>query len=360
MNKKAMIAMSGGIDSSVAAYLAREQGFECAGAMMKLFDNEDIGAGRERACCTLEDADDARSVAESLGIPFFLHNFTDDFRERVIGRFIEAYQDGATPNPCIDCNRYMKFERLFLRARQLGMDYLVTGHYARIESDAASGRYVLKKAMDEVKDQSYVLYAMTQEQLAHTMFPLGGLCKSEVRGIAEKLGFANAKKQESQDICFVQDGGYAKFIEQYTGNTYADGDFVDMDGNVLGRHKGLIRYTIGQRKGLGLALKEPMYVCSKNAEDNTVTLCADSELFSKSLEAGDFNWIACEKAEDTIRVKAKIRYNQKEQWATAEQGSDGTVRIEFDQPQRAIAKGQAVVLYDGDMVVGGGTIVGTT
>jgi tRNA-specific 2-thiouridylase len=238
------------------------------------------------------------------------------------------------------------------------MDCIATGHYARIEYNAESGRYLLKKAVDETKDQSYVLYAMTQEQLSYTLFPLGELHKPEVREIAKKQGFVNADKHDSQDICFVRDGNdYAGFIERYTGKKYDEGDFIDMNGNILGRHKGLIRYTIGQRKGLGLSLKRPMYVHFKDTKNNTVTLCEDDGLFSKSLDAVDFNWIAREKTDIPIRVKAKIRYNQTGQWATAAQASPDTVHIEFDEPQRAIAKGQAAVLYDGDIVVGGGTIL---
>ena len=245
--------MSGGVDSSVAAYLMKEQGFDCTGITMKLFDNEDIGISSEKTCCSLEDVEDARSVASSLGIPFHVFNFSDDFNEQVIDRFIEAYEKGETPNPCIDCNRYMKFEKLMTRAKQLGVDYVVTGHYARIEYDEQHGRYLLKKGVDEAKDQSYALYTMTQDQLSHTLFPLGGLKKDEIREIAMSKGFINAKKRDSQDICFVRDGDYAGFIKQHTGKVYEAGNFIDSDGNVLGRHNGLIRYTIGQRKGIGLS-----------------------------------------------------------------------------------------------------------
>ena len=357
--------MSGGVDSSVAAYLMKQKGYECAGAAMKLFnedtenaeDNNNSGAGGDKSCCSLEDIEDARSVAHRLDIPFYVFNFTVDFKKRVIEKFITTYQTGGTPNPCIDCNRYLKFEKFFERAKQLDIDYVATGHYAKIEYDDKKRRYILKKAADSSKDQSYVLYTMTQEQLRCTKFPLGNLNKSETREIAALQGFGNARKRDSQDICFVRDNDYAKFIEQSTDKKYAEGDFVDMRGNVLGRHKGLIRYTIGQRKGLGVSCKKPLYVYSKNIEDNTVTLCEDEALFTKSLRAADFNWIAYDAPASPVRVKAKIRYAQAEQWATAEPFSDNTVRIDFDEPQRAPTKGQSVVLYNGDIVVGGGVII---
>jgi tRNA-specific 2-thiouridylase len=357
MGKRALVAMSGGVDSSVAAYLLKRDGFDCIGITMKLFSNEDIGEGGAKRCCSLDDAEDARSVAYSMDIPFYVYNFTPDFKRQVIERFIESYRRGATPNPCIDCNRYIKFEKLFERAKSLGMDYIATGHYAVIERGAGAGRYLLKKAADESKDQSYVLYSMTQEQLSRTLFPLGGLRKSEVRRIAGEQGFVNADKRDSQDICFVRGGGYAEFIERYTGQKSEEGDFIDVNGAVIGRHKGIIRYTVGQRKGLGLALNKPMYVYLKDAEKNTVTLCEDSGLFSKSLDAADFNWVALDKISGPVRVKTKIRYNQAEQWSTASQTSNDTVHVEFDEPQSAITKGQAAVLYDGDTVIGGGTIL---
>ncbi len=356
--KKAIIAMSGGVDSSVAAYLIKERGMECIGATMRLYNNEDIGLSRTKTCCSLDDVEDARSVAFKLGIPYYVFNFTDDFGHEVIDRFVKGYECGATPNPCIDCNRYIKWKKLFLRMKELSYDYVVTGHYARIEK-AENGRYLLKKGLDDAKDQSYVLYAMTQEQLAHTLLPLGGLEKTEVRKIAEENGFVNAKKHDSQDICFVPDGDYAKFIENHTGKTYPEGDFVDRDGNVLGRHKGLIRYTIGQRKGLGLALKKPGYVLYKDMDKNQVVLGDNKDLFTKTFLANDFNWIAFDAPQEPIRAKVKTRYKQKEQWATIRANSDGTVTVTFDEPQRAITVGQAAVLYDGDMVLGGGTIIKT-
>ncbi|MDR1977730.1 MAG: tRNA 2-thiouridine(34) synthase MnmA [Synergistaceae bacterium] len=355
MNRNAMIAMSGGVDSSVAAYLMKERGFDCIGTTMKLFSNEDVGIDRDDVCCSLKDTEDARAVAYRLGIPHYVFNFSADFIDRVIRRFVEAYENGRTPNPCIDCNRYIKFDRLFSRARELEYAFVVTGHYARIERDAA-GRFLLKKALDDAKDQSYFLYSMTQEQLAHTLFPLGEIRKKDVREIALAQGFINAKKHESQDVCFVSNGDYANFIEHYTGKRYAPGNFIDVNGNVLGRHKGLIRYTIGQRKGLGLSFSRPMYVREKNVVDNTVTLGDDNLLYSKTLFADDLNWIAPPPS-PVVRVKAKTRYRQPEQEATVWIENDG-IRVEFDEPQRALAAGQAVVLYDGDVVVGGGTIIG--
>lgn len=356
MTRRAMIAMSGGVDSSVAAFLMKEQGYDCIGATMKLFHNEDVGVSREHSCCSLDDVEDARSVAQSLGMPYYVMNFSERFREDVIDRFVSAYENGMTPNPCIDCNRYLKFEKLFVRAKELGCDYVVTGHYARIVYDSATGRYLLKKAADPAKDQSYVLYSMTQEQLAHTLFPLGEMEKSQVRRIAREHGFVNAKKHDSQDICFVQNGSYADFIEQYTGKTYPGGDFVDTQGNVLGQHRGVIRYTVGQRKGLGISFAQPMYVSRVNPEENTVVLGSNEDLFSRSFSANRINLIAMERIAVPIRLKAKVRYRQPEQWAVVTQTGEDTLHIEFDEPQRAITKGQAVVLYDGDTVVGGGTI----
>lgn len=354
--KKAIIAMSGGVDSSVAACLMKSQDYDCMGVTMKLFYNDDIGISREHTCCSLEDVEDARSVAYSLDIPYYVFNFADRFKEDVIERFIAAYENGITPNPCIDCNRYLKFDKLYHRAKELGYDYVVTGHYARIEMDEASGRYLLKKALDSDKDQSYVLYALTQEQLAHTQFPLGSMTKPEVRSIAEAHGFINAHKHDSQDICFVQNGSYADFMEEYTGMKYPAGKFVDREGHILGRHSGVIRYTVGQRKRLGLSLPEPMYVCAIDPIGNTVTLGKESELYSRTLTARDINLISVPSIDTPLRLKAKVRYRQKEQWATVTQIDANILKVEFDEPQRAVTKGQAVVLYDGDTVVGGGTI----
>lgn len=357
MNNKALIAMSGGVDSSVAAYIMKERGYDCIGVTMKLFHNEDIGVSREHSCCSLDDVEDARSVAYSLNMPYYVFNFSDRFKELVVDKFVSAYEQGITPNPCIDCNRYLKFEELFRRAKEMEFDYVVTGHYARIEYDEETGRYLLKKALDDTKDQSYVLYSMTQEQLAHIKFPLGEMKKTEVRKIAEAHNFINAKKHDSQDICFVQNGSYADFIEDYTKKNYPDGSFVDIDGNKLGTHKGIIRYTVGQRKGLGLALKQPMYVKEVNPSTNTVMLATNEELFSSSVTANNINLISVDRIDKPMRVKAKVRYRHTEQWGTLTQTDADTIHVEFDEPQRAITKGQALVLYDGDTVVGGGTII---
>lgn len=356
MSNKALIAMSGGVDSSVAAFLTKKAGYECMGATMKLYHNEDIGLCKEHTCCSVDDVEDARNVATALGMPYYVFNFSERFTEEVMDKFVRCYECGITPNPCIDCNRYLKFEYLYNRAKELGLHYVVTGHYARIEHDETTGRYLLKKSVDEQKDQSYVLYSLNQEQLSHTLFPLGGMCKSEVRAIAEEEGFINAKKHDSQDICFVPDGKYAEFIENYTQKHYPAGDFIDINGNVLGKHKGIIRYTVGQRKGLGLSLKEPMYVMSVNVSDNTVTLGRNEDLFSTTLTARDINLISVPEITTPLRVKAKVRYRHTEQWATVTQTDTDEIKLVFDEPQRAITKGQAVVMYDGDIVVGGGTI----
>ena len=321
---------------------------------MKLYNNEDIDFVSEKTCCSLDDVLDAKSVCARLGIRHYTLNMTDDFKKEVIERFISAYQNGFTPNPCIDCNRYMKFSKMLHKAQELNIDYVATGHYARIEKQG--DRYILKKAVDLSKDQSYVLYSLTQEQLKVTKFPLGNYTKQQVREIAEENGFVNARKHESQDICFVPDGDYSKFIEYYTGKTYPCGDFVDMNGKRLGKHKGIIRYTIGQRRGLGLALPASMYVVEKDVDNNKVILGFNDDLFKKEVNVKNISFTACDGLDKPERLCAKIRYNQKEQPATVTQTDENHFTIVFDEPQRAITKGQAAVLYDGDTVVGGGTI----
>lgn len=356
-NTKALIAMSGGVDSSVCAALMSKDGYDCIGVTMKLH-SESADEQAEKTCCTANDAEDARSVCFMLGIKHYVFNLSGDFDREVIKRFIEAYETGFTPNPCIDCNRYIKFERLYQRAKELGCEVIATGHYARTEYDEQSGRWLLKKSRNIVKDQSYVLYAMTQEQLAHTRFPLGEFeSKGEIRRIAEQMELINARKKDSQDICFVPNGDYSGFIRRYTGKDYPEGDFIGENGEVFGRHKGIICYTTGQRKGLGLSFAQPMYVCAKNPEKNTVTLAPESALYSSVLFARDFNWISLEQPpKEPLRVYAATRYHAKEAPAYALALPDGAVKITFDEPQRALSAGQAVVLYDGDIVVGGGTI----
>ena len=354
--KKALIAMSGGVDSSVAAFLTQQAGYDCIGVTMRLYDNAPDTDIETNTCCSLEDVEDARSVARRLGMPFYAFNFKADFREKVIENFVHCYECGLTPNPCIECNRHLKFDHLLRRGFELGCDCIVTGHYAQIRQDTATGRYILYKAADLSKDQSYVLYTLTQEQLAHIQFPLGALSKAEARAIAQEQGFINARKHDSQDICFVPDGDYVAFMERYTGKNYPCGDFLDLQGNVVGRHQGAVHYTLGQRKGLGLAMGAPVYVCSKDMAQNTVTVGPNEALYSTSLLADNWNWFPFAQLTQPIRISAKARYNQPPQPATVYPEENGIARVVFDAPQRALTPGQAVVLYDGDMVVGGGTI----
>ena len=352
---RALIAMSGGVDSSLAAKIMLERGFDCVGCTMKLYSNEDIVIKNAKTCCSLDDVEDAHAVCRQLGIPYHVFNFKEEFRQQVIDKFVDCYEHGRTPNPCIDCNRFLKFGKLYERAQVLDCDLIVTGHYARIvEKD---GSFHLLKALDDTKDQSYVLYSLTQEQLSHTMFPLGDLKKSQVREKAMDAGMINAEKRESQDICFVPDGDYVAFLRKYTGKEYPSGDFVDMEGNVLGTHKGIVCYTPGQRRGLGLALPAPMYVSRLDVENNRVILVYEKDLKSTETLVDDVNWISGIVPAEPIRVQAKTRYRQKEQWATAYPLDDGKVRLVFDEPLRAITPGQAAVFYDGEEVLGGGTII---
>ena len=352
--RKALIAMSGGVDSAVAALLTQAEGFACMGATMRLYDGETDEPGS--TCSALENVEDARSVAHRLGIPFHVFNFKGDFETRVIQKFIRCYECGLTPNPCIDCNRHLKFDLLLQQAQTLGCDFVVTGHYARIFRDENTGRFLLYRATDPSKDQSYVLYTLTQEQLAHIRFPLGELSKPQVRQIAEEKGFLNARKRDSQDICFVPDGDYVSFMERHTGKTYQPGNYLDLAGNVVGQHKGAVSYTLGQRKGLNLAMGTPVYVCGKDMAANTVTVGPNEALFRRSLLANDLNWFPFPALTQPITVTAKARYNQPPQPATLYPEENGSVRVVFHQPQRALTPGQAVVFYDGDLVVGGGTI----
>ena len=369
---KALIAMSGGVDSSVAAKLTKEAGFECIGCTMELFD---IGCGGgprgettsdEAQSADSDNVRDARSVAERLGMSFYAFDLKETFRCCVIDKFTDAYSHGVTPNPCVDCNKNLKFGALLQKAEELGCEYIVTGHYARIERDPHTGKYLLRKAVNDAKDQSYVLYNLTQEQLAHVLMPLGEYSKDQVRELAKENGFVNADRPESQDICFVPDGDYASVIKQYTNRTFPEGDYVDLDGNVIGTHRGIIHYTIGQHKHLGQAFGEKRYVCRIDADKNQVVLGRNEDVFSSYAKATDFNWISGEIPEGEIRCRVRVRYKQREQWATVRPikanenaGSQGTdaVEIFFDEPQRAITPGQSAVLYDGDIVLGGGVLV---
>ena len=340
------------MDSSVAALLLKGAGYDCIGATMLLHD----GIGEENSCAAAKAVEDAQAVAQRMGLPFQVFCLQDAFREYVIENFIHCYECGLTPNPCIQCNRHLKFDAFLQKALELGCDYIATGHYAQIRWDESSGRYQLCKAADAAKDQTYFLYTLTQEQLAHVRFPLGGLTKSEAREIAEAAGFVTARKRDSQDICFVPDGDYVRFMERYTGKTYIPGDYLDLDGNVVGQHKGAVHYTFGQRKGLGIALGAPVYVCRKDMSANTVTVGPNEALYSRGLRAKDWNWFPFPTLTEPLRVTAKARHSQTEQPAMVYPEENGFARVVFDTPQRALTPGQAVVLYQGNDVIGGGTI----
>ena len=353
---KVVVGMSGGVDSSVAAWLLKEQGYDVIGVTMQIWQDEENEVQEENGgCCGLSAVDDARRVASSIGIPYYVMNFKQEFQKNVIDYFTKEYLNGRTPNPCIACNRYVKWEALLQRSLSIGADYIATGHYARIDK-LSNGRYAIRRSATLAKDQTYALYNLTQEQLEHTLMPVGNYSKDQIREMAEKIGLQVANKPDSQDICFVPDGDYAKFIEKYTGKKTPEGDFVDKEGNYIGRHKGIIHYTIGQRRGLGIPAASRLYVCEISPKTNTVVLGDNEDLFSSELEADNVNLISVDSLTEPKRVTAKIRYRHKEQPATAWQTPDGILHVKFDEPQRAITKGQAVVMYDGDEVVGGGVI----
>lgn len=356
MNKgKILVAMSGGVDSAVAALLLKQQGFETAGITMQLWSNDRAVSDNDAPSELDENCRDAKKVADSLCIPHYSVAYGDTFRKSVIDRFISEYGEAKTPNPCVFCNKYIKFGVLLDKARALGFDRLATGHYARIEK-ASDGKVLLKKATDKNKDQSYFLWSLSNEVLSSVAFPLGELTKDEIRQIASENALACAHRSDSQDICFIPNGDYVSFIQNNSTLDSPCGNFIDLDGNVLGKHQGLIRYTVGQRKGLGIALGRPMFVGVKNAFDNTVTLCDDAQLYGDTLTAGNINLVACDRFDSPVRLEAKIRYRHTAAPATVEQISADKLLVKFDTPQRAIASGQSLVLYDGDTVVGGGII----
>ena len=342
------------MDSSVTAKILKDQGYECVGTTMKLYDGYLPDEAGGKTCCSEDDVFDARQVALRLDIPYYVFNFKDGFKEKVIDNFTRAYLNGNTPNPCIDCNRFMKFGCLFDRADVLGCDYIATGHYVRAERDG--DKFVLKKAVDPSKDQSYVLYFLTQKELSRLLFPLGSLNKSETRAIAEKAGLINADKPDSQDICFVPDGDYAEAIKRFAGAVPPAGDYVDVDGKVLGKHKGIIHYTIGQHKRLGLGTDQKLFVLKIDAETNRVVLGKEELLFTTDCYVTDVSFVSGEEPTYPFRCRAKIRYRQIEQPATVYKTDDG-IKLVFDEPQRAVTPGQSAVLYDGDVVLGGGKII---
>ena len=356
MKKKVAVGMSGGVDSSVAAYLLKEQGYDVIGVTMQIWQDEDPLAQAENGgCCGLSAVDDARRVADRLGIPYYVLNFKREFKENVIDYFMDEYMHARTPNPCIACNRYVKWEALLNRARELGCDYIATGHYARVVQ-LDNGRYALKKSATDRKDQTYALYNLTQEQLAHTLMPIGEYEKEQIREIAAKIGLLIANKPDSQEICFIPDNDYAGYIERESGKTFPKGNFVDLEGNVLGTHKGIIHYTIGQRKGLGLSMGSPVFVVDIRPETNEVVIGSNLDTFHDSLYAGKVNLMSVDALEGEREVVAKIRYSHKGAPCRIKMVDEDTVLCKFEEPVRAITPGQAVVFYDGDIVLGGAVI----
>ena len=357
-NKKVVIGMSGGVDSSVAAYLLKEQGYDVIGVTMQIWqDEERVRQEENGGCCGLSAVDDARRVAADLGIPYYVMNFKEEFKLNVIDYFVDEYVHGRTPNPCIACNRHVKWESLLRRSLQIGADYIATGHYARIEK-LPNGRFTLRVSATERKDQTYALYGLTQEQLKHTLMPVGEYTKEEIREIANKISLRVASKPDSQDICFVPDGDYASYIEAYTGRKFEEGNFVTPQGEVVGRHRGIIHYTVGQRKGLGLSLGHPVFVLEIRPQTNEVVVGSNQDSMTRYVRAGRLNFMSVDNLDAPMRVWAKIRYNHRGAWCIAEKTGSDEMLLTFEEPQRAVTPGQAVVLYDGEYVLGGGTIIG--
>ena len=355
---RVLVAMSGGVDSSLAAALLVQQGYDVIGATMQIWDKDIPEDDAEnRGCCSLSAIDDARRVAEKIGIPYYVLNFREMFQDTVVNYFIREYGAGKTPNPCIACNRFVKFEGLLKKALALGAQYVATGHYARIAYNEELGRHTLSKGVDCTKDQSYALYHLNQDSLKHFLMPLGDYTKVKTRELAAEFGLSVANKPESQEICFVPNDDYKSFLADKSPGALKPGNIVDTQGNILGKHQGLPLYTIGQRKGLGIAAGKPLYVVELDYDKNLVVVGSDRDVFATELIAGDLNFITIDKLEQPMTVSAKIRYGMREGIAVVTPLADGMVNVKFSEPQRAISPGQSVVFYDGDMVIGGGIIL---
>lgn len=354
LKKKVVVGMSGGVDSSVAAYLLKEQGYDVIGVTMQVWQEDEEYEANEGGCCSLSAVEDARMVAYKLDIPFYVMNFKDIFKKNVIDYFIDEYMEGRTPNPCVACNKYIKFDALLKKAMDLGADYVATGHYATIEKDG--DRYLLRKSEDDRKDQTYALYNLTQHQLAHTLMPCGEYKKDRIREIAKEIGLIVHNKKDSEEICFIPDNDHGSYIKKQAPNKVREGYFVDKHGNLLGKHKGIVYYTIGQRKGLGIALGKPVFVTDINPLTNTVVLGSEEDIFKTKLVAKDINFIPFDNLESTMEVEAKIRYSAKPAKAWISPIGEGKIKVIFEDKQRAITKGQSVVFYNKDLLIGGGII----